>query len=125
MTPALVSFVVMPSAQIQKIVFINLEGALFALCSGTWQSPRVASLAGKQILDFTHRLLEVESNCEKLDQPMVQREKFCFSWDLTHFPGCSLDLLLCLNNPLVNGSLNEALENAEKSCGESKRPVKT
>ena len=120
-----VSFVAMLSVQIQKVVFINQKGALLALCSAVCQSPRIARLAGQQILDFTHRLLEVESNCEELDQPMVQREKFFFSWDLTHFPGCSLDLLLCLNNPLVNGSLNETLENAEKSCGESKRPVKT
>ncbi len=62
-----VSFVAMLSVQIQKVVFINQKGALLALCSAVCQSPRIARLAGQQILDFTHRLLEVESNCKELD----------------------------------------------------------
>ena len=62
-----VSFVVMLSVQIQKIVFINQKGASLALCSAACRSPRVARLVGRQILDFTHQLLEVESNCKELD----------------------------------------------------------
>lgn len=61
------SFVVMLSTQIQKIVFINQKGASLALCSAACRSPRVARLVGQQILNFTRRLLEVESNCKELN----------------------------------------------------------
>ena len=61
-----VSFVVMISAQAQKIAFINQKGASLALCSAVCRSPRVARLTGRNVLDFTRRLIEVES-MSKLD----------------------------------------------------------
>ncbi len=87
-------------------------------------------LVDKQILEVTHRLLEIKSNCNKSDlDSLVEAASgttrkvmdptwltiFSFWGDLTLFPGCSLDLLLCVNRPLLNGSLREALENAEKA----------
>lgn len=66
-TVTAVPFVVVLSTQIQKVVFINQKGASLSLCSAACRSPRVARLAGQQILDFTRRLLEVESNCKELD----------------------------------------------------------
>ena len=62
-----VPLVVMLSAQSQKIVFINQKGVSLALCSAVCRSPRVARLAGRDVLDYTRRLIEVESMSKGLD----------------------------------------------------------
>ena len=62
-----VPLVVMLSAQAQKIVFINQKGSSLALCSAVCRSPRVARLAGRDVLDYTRRLIEVESLSKGLD----------------------------------------------------------
>jgi hypothetical protein len=62
-----VSFVVMLSAQAQKIAFINQKRASLALCTAVCSSPRVARLVGRDVLDFTRKLLEVESMSKGLD----------------------------------------------------------
>lgn len=62
-----VSLVVMLSAQAQKIAFIDQKRASLALCSAVCRSQRVARLAGRDILDFTRKLVEVESMSKGLD----------------------------------------------------------
>mmetsp|Transcript_28833 Transcript_28833/g.54482 ORF Transcript_28833/g.54482 Transcript_28833/m.54482 type:complete len:1128 (-) Transcript_28833:308-3691(-) len=61
-----ISVVVMLSAQAQKVVFIDQKGAALSLCLAVCRSPRVARVAGQSILEFTRRLLEVESK-SKID----------------------------------------------------------
>lgn len=56
-----VSVLVMLSAKAQKIVFVDQKGAALSLCSAVCRSPRVARVAGQEILSFTRQLAEIES----------------------------------------------------------------
>ena len=66
-TVSSVSLVVLLSAQAQKIAFINQKRASLALCAAVCRSSRVARLAGRDVLDFTRKLIEVESVSKGLD----------------------------------------------------------
>jgi hypothetical protein len=60
-------FVVLMSAQAQKVVFISQKGAALALCSAVCRSSRVARETGQDVLAFTRRVLEVETTSKGLD----------------------------------------------------------
>ena len=60
-------FVVLMSAQAQKVVFISQKGAALALCSAVCHSSRVARETGQDVLAFTRRVLEIETTSKGLD----------------------------------------------------------
>mmetsp|Transcript_18820 Transcript_18820/g.32363 ORF Transcript_18820/g.32363 Transcript_18820/m.32363 type:complete len:226 (-) Transcript_18820:469-1146(-) len=113
-----VSVLVMLSAQAQKITFIDQKGAALSLCSAACRSPIVARVAGRSIIDFTRKLLEVESK-SKLDvDALVEAmtgttRKVVGDGPLGDSAARTAEILK--SDPLLTVSLREALESAEKS----------
>lgn len=115
-----VSIIVMMSIKAQKIMFINQKKAMLSLCSTICRSPRVARVSGHEILNFTRRLLEVESKSEgELDLDALI-EASCGTTRRVVGDGPLGDTKertaeILKADPLLTVSLNEALANAEKA----------
>jgi len=114
-----VSVVVMLSAQAQKVVFIDQKGAALSLCSAVCRSPRVARVAGHEVLNLTRRLLELESKSNGLGlDALVEAacgttRKVVGDGPLGDSAARTAEILK--SDPLLTVSLKEALENAEKA----------
>eukprot|EP00584_Thalassiosira_punctigera_P025961 CAMPEP_0172578112 /NCGR_PEP_ID=MMETSP1067-20121228/138571_1 /TAXON_ID=265564 ORGANISM="Thalassiosira punctigera, Strain Tpunct2005C2" /NCGR_SAMPLE_ID=MMETSP1067 /ASSEMBLY_ACC=CAM_ASM_000444 /LENGTH=1122 /DNA_ID=CAMNT_0013370805 /DNA_START=226 /DNA_END=3594 /DNA_ORIENTATION=+ len=113
-----ISMVVMLSPQAQKIMFIDQKGTALSLCSAVCRSPRVARVAGRSIIEFTRKLLEVESR-SKLDlDALVEAtsgttRKVVGDGPLGDSAARTAEVLK--TDPLLTVSLKEAWENAGKA----------
>ena len=94
------------------------KGAALSLCSAACRSPRVARVAGSDIVAFTRRLLEVEER-SKLDlNALVEAScgttrKVVGDGPLGDSAARTAEMLK--SDPLLTVSLREALQNAEKA----------
>ena len=59
-----VSVIVMLSVRAQKVTFIKQKACSLNLCLALTHSPLIACVAGKEIIEFTRKLQEIESKTE-------------------------------------------------------------
>lgn len=113
-----VSVLVMLSAQAQKIAFMNQKAAALSLCSAVCRSPLVARVSGREVLNFTKQLLEIESRTKVNLDDLV--EAACGTARKVVGDGPLGDISLrtaeiSKSDPLLIVGLAEALGNAEKA----------
>ena len=118
-----VSVVVMLSNQARTIMFIDQKGAALALCATVCRSPRVAHVAGNDILQFTRLLLEAESRSNLDLDSLVEAacgtaRKVVGDGPLGDAASRTADILKA--DPLLTVSLKEAFDSAGRAVQQSR-----
>lgn len=117
-TVSSVSVFVMISVQAQKITFISQKACALSLCSAVCRSPKVARLVGLEVLDFTKKLVEIESKTSLDVDSLV--EAACGTTRKVVGDGPLGDTAtrmaeISKSDPLLTVSLKEACDNAERA----------
>ena len=109
---------VLGSKQERAMMFIEQKGAALATCSAVCRSPRVARVAGKEVVRFTRILVEAESQ-SNLDLNALIETSCCLARRVVGdgLPGdsCARTREVMSADPLVTTPLQNALESAEQA----------